>query len=84
MLNDSKVHITTNQEYLLEIFNSRLDFIEHIDNKINKLIEIMGIMKRRSLDLSRKILLTIKIKNYPSLMLNDGKVQFPTNEKHLV
>ena len=41
-------------------------------------------MKKSSLTQSKKILLKIYNKNYPSLMLNDAKVQFATSHKHLV
>ena len=41
-------------------------------------------MKRLSLALSRKILLTIYNKTYPSFMVNDTKVQFATKQKDLV
>ena len=41
-------------------------------------------MKRRSLALSRNILLTIYNKNYPSLIPNDTKGQFATDQKQLV
>ena len=84
MLNDAKVQFATSQKQLALFLDSRLDFIEQIDNKINKCNKIIGMMKRRSLALSRKILLKIYNKNYPSLMLNDTKVQFATNQKYLV
>ena len=40
-------------------------------------------MKRQSLTLSRKILLTVYIKDHPSLMLNGSQVQSASNQKHL-
>ena len=36
MLNNTKVQFVTNQKHSVEILDSRLAFIEHIDNKINK------------------------------------------------
>ena len=54
MLNDAKVQFATSQKHLLFILDSRLDFIEHIDNKFNKCNKIIGMMKRRSLALTRK------------------------------
>ena len=42
-----------------KFLDSKLDFNEHIDNKINKCNKIIGIMKRLSVILSRKSLLTI-------------------------
>ena len=84
MLNDTKVQLATNQEQLVLILDSRLDFIEHIKNKINKCIKIIGMMKIRSLAFSIKMLLAIYNKNYPLLMLNESKVQFAATQKHLV
>ena len=83
MLHESKVHITTKQKLLVLILDSRLDFDEHIDNKINKCNKIIGIMKRNSLALSIKIWLKI-YKNSPSLMITDAKVEFATSQKYLV
>ena len=59
MFNDTKVELATSQKHLGLILDSRLDFNEHIDYKINKCNKIIGIMKRLSLTLSRKSLLTI-------------------------
>ena len=84
MLNDAKVQFATTHKHLALILDFRLDFIEHIDNKFNKWNKIIGIMKRRSVALSRKFLLTIYNKDYPSSMVNDTKVQFATNQKYLV
>ena len=84
MLNDAKVQFATNQEQFVLILDSGLDFIEHMKNKMNKCIKIICMMKKRSLALSIKILLTINSKNYPSLMLNDAKVQFACSQKHLL
>ena len=84
VLNDAKVQLATRQKHLVLILDSRLCFIEHVNNKINKCNKIICMMKRRSLALSIKILLTIYNKNYPSLMLNEAKVQFATSQKYLV
>ena len=59
VFNDTKVQIANSQKHLGLILISKLDFKEHIDNKINKCNKIMGIMKRLSLILSRESLLTI-------------------------
>ena len=83
MLNHAKVEFATNEKHLVLILDSTLDFIEHIDNKINKCYKIIGMMKRSSLRLSKNILLKIH-KNYTSLMLKDTKVQFSTSQIHLV
>ena len=72
MLNDAKVQFATSHKHLVLILDSRHDLIEHIDYKINKCKKIIGLMKRRSLAPSRKVLLTIYNKYYPSLMLNDA------------
>ena len=83
-LNDAKVQFPTSHKHLVLILDSRLDFIEHIANKYNKYKQIMGMMKKRSLTQSKKILLRVCNKNYPSFTLNHAKVQFPTSHKHLV
>ena len=59
MFNDTKVQLANSQKHLGLILDSKLDFNEHIDNKINKCNKIIGTMKRLSLILSRKSLLTI-------------------------
>ena len=59
VFNDTKVQLAHNQKHLGLILDSKLDFNEDIDNKINKFNKIIGIMKRLSLFLSRKSLLTI-------------------------
>ena len=52
--NDTKVQLPNSQKHLGLILDSKLDFNEHIDNKI-KCNKIIGIMKRLSLILSRII-----------------------------
>ena len=84
MLNATKVQFPTNQKLLVHILDCRLDFEEYTDKKINKCKKIIGMRKRRSLTLSRKILLTTYNKKDPSLMLNDTKMQLATNQKYLV
>ena len=59
VFNDTKVQLANSQKHLELILDSELDFNEHVDNKINKCTKIIGIMKRLSLILSRKSLLTI-------------------------
>ena len=76
MLNHAKVQFATSHKYLVLISDSRLDFIKHRENKINKFKQIKGMMKRRSLTPSTKFLLTIYNKKYPPLMLNDTKFHF--------
>ena len=55
VFNDSKVQLANSQKHLGLILDSKLDFHEHIDNKIKKCNKV----KRLSLILSRKSLLTI-------------------------
>ena len=59
VFNDTKVQLANSQKHLELILDSKLDFNEHVDNKINKCTKIIGIMKRLSLILSRKSLITI-------------------------
>ena len=57
--NGEKVQAAISQKHLGLVLDSKLDFNEHISNKINKSNKIIGIMKKLSLFLSRKTLLTI-------------------------
>ena len=57
--NDNKVETAISQKHLGLVLDSKLDFNEHISNKINKCNKIKGIMKKLSLFLSRKTFLTI-------------------------
>ena len=59
---NTKVQLATSQKHLGLILDSKLDFNEHIDNKNNKCNKIIGIMKRPSLILWRKINIQIQIK----------------------
>ena len=47
------------QKHLGFVLNSKLSFNEHVNEKMNKCNRILGLMKRLSLTLSRKQLLTI-------------------------
>ena len=75
MLSDAKLQFTTNNKYLVLILYFRLYSIGHIENKIYKCQKIIGMIKRRSLTLSRKVLLKIYNETYSSSMFNDAKVQ---------
>ena len=55
---DRVVQTAISQKHLDLVLDSKLDFNEHIRNKINKCNNIIGIMKKLSLFLSRKTLLT--------------------------
>ena len=57
--NGDKIQRAVSQKHLGLVLDSKLDFNEHISNKINKCNKIIGIMKKLSLFLSRKTLLTI-------------------------
>ena len=56
VFNDTKVQLAINQKHLALTLDSKLDFNEHMDYQINKFNKIIGIMKIRSLILSRKSL----------------------------
>ena len=47
------------QKQLGNILDSKLDFNIHVDNKIKKFYKIVGIIKRLSVSVPRKVLLTI-------------------------
>ena len=57
--NGDNVQTAISQKHLGLVLDSKLDFNEHINNKINKCNKIIGIMKKLYLFLSRKTLLTI-------------------------
>ena len=77
--NDDKVQTAVSQKHLGLVL--KLDFNEHISNKINKCNKIIGIMKKRSLFLSRKNLLTIyKPFVRPNLDYTDFIYDKPFNE----
>ena len=81
MFNDTKVQLANSQKHLGLILDSKLDFNEHIDNKINKCNKIMGIMERLSVVLSRRSLITI-YKSFvrPNLDYGDIIYDKPFNE----
>ena len=81
VFNNTKVQLATSQKHLGLISDSKLDFNEHIEKKINKRNKIIGIMKRISLLLSRKNLLTI-FKSFvrPNLGYADIIYDKPFNE----
>ena len=57
--NGDNIQTAISQKHLGLVLDSKLDFNEHISNKINKCNKIIGIMKKLSLFLSLKTLLTI-------------------------
>ena len=59
VFNDTKVQLANSQKHLGFILDSKLDFNEHIHNKIDKCNKIIGITKKLYLIMSGKSLLTI-------------------------
>ena len=59
IFNNNKIQSASAQKHLRLILDSKPDFYQHIDDKINKCNIIIGIMRRLSMTLSRKSLLTI-------------------------
>ena len=81
VFNDTKVQLATSQKHLGLILDSKLDFNEHIDNKINKCNKIIGIMKRLPLILPRKSFMPIyKSFARPNLDYADIIYDKPFNE----
>ena len=75
MFNDTKVQLANSQKHLALILDSKLDYNEHIDNKIYKCNKIIGIMKRLSLILSSKRQLTI-CKSFGRLNLDYADITY--------
>ena len=59
IFNNNNVLTSPCQKQLCLVSDSKLSFNEHVNQKINKCNRILGLMKRLSLTLSRKQLLTI-------------------------
>ena len=57
--NNNDVQSENSQKHLRLVLDSKLDFNEHVNIKINKCNKSIGIMKKLSLTLSRNSLLTI-------------------------
>ena len=57
--NNNDVQSANSQKHLGLVLDSKLDFNEHVNNKINKCNKSIGIMKKLSLILSRNSLLII-------------------------
>ena len=79
--NSTDVQIADSQKHLGLILDSKLNFNEHIESKITKCNKIIGLMKKLSLILSRKSLLTI-YKSFvrPNLDYADIIYDKPLNE----
>ena len=59
MFNDNDVQSANSQKHLGLVLDSKLDFNEHVNSKINQCNKSIGIMKKLFLTLSRNSLLTI-------------------------
>ena len=57
--NNNKINSAPAQKHLGLILNSKFDFNQYINDKINNCNKIIGTMRRLSMTLSRKSLLTI-------------------------
>ena len=57
--NNNNVQSANSQKHLGLVLDSKLDFNEHVNNKINKCNKSIGIMKKLSLTLSRNSFFTI-------------------------
>ena len=80
-INISDVQIADSHKHLGLVLDSKLNFNEHIESKITKCNKIIGLMKKFSLILSRKSLLTI-YKSFvrPNLDYADIIYDKPLNE----
>ena len=78
--NGDNIQTAISQEHLGLVLDSKLDFNEHISNKINKCNKIIVIMKKLSLFLLRKILQTYKSFGRPNLDDADIILDKPFNE----
>ena len=59
MFNNNPVQSCSSQKHLGLILDTKVDFNQHINEKISRCNKIIGVMKRLSLTISRKSLLTI-------------------------
>ena len=78
--NGNKFQTAVSQKHLDLVLDFKLDFNEHISNKINKCNKIIVIMKKLSLFLLRKILQTYKSFGRPNLDDADIILDKPFNE----
>ena len=61
MLNDTEVQIANSQKHLGLVLDSKPDFNEHIDNKINKCNKIIGTIKDFFNSVKKKLANNIQI-----------------------
>ena len=67
--NNNKIKYAPAQKHRGLILDSKLDFNQHVDDKINKCKKVIGFTKRLPMTLSRKSLLTI-YKSFVILLLD--------------
>ena len=79
--NNSKVETISSLKHLERILDERLNFNEHLENKINKCFKIVGFLKSLSNKLSRDVLFRI-YKSFvrPNLDYRDIVCNKPNNE----
>ena len=79
--NNSKVETISSLKHLERILDERLNFNEHLENKINKCFKIVGFLKSLSNKLSRDVLFRI-YKSFvrPNLDYGDIVCNKPNNE----
>ena len=82
--NNSKVETISSQKHLGLILDERLNFNEHLENKINKCYKIIGFLKRLSNKLPRDVLLRI-YKSFVRSHLDYGDIVYdkPNNESFI-
>ena len=79
--NNSKVETISSLKHLERILDERLNFNEHLENKINKCFKIIGFLKSLSNKLSRDVLFRIyKFFVRPNLDYGDIVYNKPNNE----
>ena len=79
--NNSKVETISSLKHLERILDERLNFNEHLENKINKCFKIVGFLKSLSNKLSRDVLFRIyKYFVRPNLDYGDIVYNKPNNE----
>ena len=90
MFNNNDVQLANSQKHLGLVLDSKLDFNEHVNNKIYKCNIFMGIMKKLSSTLSRNCLLTIyktfirPILDYVDVIYDKPVIEFFIDKLHMV
>ena len=90
MFNNNDVQLANSQKHLGLVLDSKLDFNEHVNNKIYRCNIFMGIMKKLSSTLSRNSLLTIyktfirPILDYVDVIYDKPLIEFFIDKLHMV